>query len=166
MIGTVVVAALGLGSTLLAAWLTSRSHRRGEREGRILDAKVRIYGECASSLYEYERATYNRVKARLASVPHDVREDMRQQAYEFNSRARAAIGQVAILCDEQLRDRLEEARSAVGEYNRAVSEADPACAAEICPLRARRRTQSCSRRLGDLSQKCRCLAQSGRRPPV
>lgn len=67
MVATVIVAALGFASTVLGAWLTARSHRQGDREGRILDAKVRIYGECSDSLYEYARATYNRAKAKRLS---------------------------------------------------------------------------------------------------
>lgn len=85
---------------------------------------MRIYGECAHSLYEYERATYNRVKARFASLPHPVREDLRQEAYHCNAQARATIGQVAILCNEDVREQLEAARKAIGKYNDADTEHD------------------------------------------
>lgn len=68
MDATVIVAAMGFVATLVGTWLSARSQRQGDREGRILDARVRTYGECSDSLYEYARATYNRVKgpARLS----------------------------------------------------------------------------------------------------
>jgi len=125
MDSTVVVAAMGYVATLLGAWLTVRMQLRGDRSGRLLDAKVRIYGECADALYEFERATYNRVKHRLDNSPDDQREPMRQEAYRGNARARSAIGQVAILTgDETLRGQLEEARRSVGGLNDATSHMD------------------------------------------
>jgi hypothetical protein len=75
-------------------------------------------------MYEYERATYNRVKARFAGQQHSIREELRQEAYHCNARARATIGQVAILCDEAVRDQLEDARKAIGRYNHADTEPD------------------------------------------
>jgi hypothetical protein len=84
----------------------------------MLDARVRTYGSCAQSLYEYERAAYNRAKARLES-PEIPREELRQEAYQRNAETRATIGQVAILCDEAVRDRLEAARKAIGGYSDA-----------------------------------------------
>src|SRR6478609_1961130 len=120
-----VVAAMGFVTTLLAAWFTTYWQRRGDRAGRILDAKVRFYGECSNNLYEYTRATYNRVKARLESHPEHHREKLRQEAYRCNARAKSAIGQVAIVTgDTALRERLEEARRAVGSLNDAVDGAD------------------------------------------
>ena len=65
MDATVIVAAMGFAATVLAAWATSRWQRQGDRESRILDAKLRVYGDCSGSLYEYARATFNRVAARI-----------------------------------------------------------------------------------------------------
>lgn len=114
MDATVIVAAMGFAATLLAAWLSARLQRQGDREGRILDARVRTYGECSASLYEYSRATYNRVRARVDSRPEDYREGLRQEAYRCNGRARSAIGQTIILTgNETLHQRLEAARHAI-----------------------------------------------------
>lgn len=122
MIATIIVAALGFAATVFAAWVTTHSQRQGERDARLLDARLRVYGDCATSLYDYDRATFNRVKARLASRPD--RDDLRQEAYHLNARVRAAIGQVAILCDDGVRKRLESARLSVGDYNTAKTERD------------------------------------------
>ncbi len=94
---TVAVAALGFASTLLGGWLAAYWQHRRTRDLQLLDAKVRVYGECSTSLYEYERATYNRVKARLNTIQEAEREPLRQEAYRSNTMARAAIGQVSIL---------------------------------------------------------------------
>ena len=124
MDSTVIVAALGLASTLTGTWLTARLQQRGDREGRILDARVRVYGEVTDALYEYLRATYNRVKTRLESPDHG-REGIRQEAYRSNARARSAIGQAAILTQsESLEKRLAAARNAIGEMNGATDHAD------------------------------------------
>lgn len=122
MDGTVFIAALGILSTAGTAWYTTRSQRQGERDGRLLEARVRVYGECATSLYEYERATYNRVKARLNAVPD--RDDLRQEAYRVSAQARAAIGQVAIMCDDNVHKALEEWRQAVSKYKTATTDED------------------------------------------
>jgi len=124
MDSTVVVAAMGFAATLLGTWLTARSQQQRDREGRILDARVRIYGECADSLYEFARATYNRVKARLKS-PDDDREELRQEAYRCNARARSAIGQASILTgSESVGEQLAAARNAIGEMHEASDRAD------------------------------------------
>jgi hypothetical protein len=125
MDATVIVAAMGFVATLLGTWLTARSQRQGDREGRILDARVRVYGECSDSLYEYARATYNRVKSRLESLPDEHREKLRQEAYRCNARARSAIGQAAILSgNESLQERLATARRAIGRLNDAPDRTD------------------------------------------
>jgi len=125
MDATVVVAAMGFVATLSAAGLTARSQRRGDREGRLVDARVRIYGECAVSLNEYARATYNRAKARLESGPDNNREGLRQEAYRCNSRVRAAIGQASILTGSRsLEEYLTTARRAIGDLNKASSYAE------------------------------------------
>ncbi|WP_248579537.1 hypothetical protein [Nocardioides sp. InS609-2] len=125
MDATVIVAAMGLAATLLATWLTARSQRRVDREGRILDAKVRTYGECSESLYEYARATYNRSKARIAAQPDRDEEGPRQEAYRANARARSAIGQVLILTkNQELEEELTRARRQIGQLNRAPNHDD------------------------------------------
>src|SRR4051794_2576430 len=111
MDSTVIVAALGFTATIVASSLTARSQRQGDREGRILEAQVRTYGECSASLFEYARANYNRSKARLNSRPDSEREVLRQEAYRANARARSAIGQAYVLTgNEDLEDRLSQAR--------------------------------------------------------
>lgn len=125
MDATITIAAMGFAATLLAAWFSARSQRQGDRQGRILEARVRTYGECSETLYEYARATYNRVKARLDSRPDDQREGLRQEAYRCNARARSAIGQAAILSgSESLEERLATARHAIGKLNDAPDHAD------------------------------------------
>jgi hypothetical protein len=118
MTSTVVVAAMGFVATVLAAWLSSWSNRRAERDGQLLEARVRVYGECSESLYEYARANYNRAKARIAGQPEEERGTVRQEAYRCNARTRSAIGQAAILTgQEALEERLSNARHAVGSFN-------------------------------------------------
>lgn len=125
MNATVVVAALGFVSTLAATWLAAHLQRRGARAAQIRDAQIRIYGECAASLYEYERATYNRVKARLESRPEVEREELRQVAYLANTQARAVVGQAAFLSGKPgFRDDLEAIRKAIGDLNKADDRAD------------------------------------------
>lgn len=125
MDATVAIAAMGFMSTLLGTGLAAYWQRRGNRALQVLDAKVRAYGDCIAHLNEYERATYNRVKARLASLPEAEREGLRQEAYEWNTRARAAIGQAAVLSDaDTARKQLEVVRQAVGELNDALDKDD------------------------------------------
>lgn len=116
---------MGFVATLAAAWLSARLQRQGDREGRILDARVRCYGECSDSLYEYARATYNRARARVESRSDEYREGLRQEAYRCNARARSAIGQTVILTgNESLQDRLMEARHAISAMNDATDYID------------------------------------------
>lgn len=123
MDSTVIVAGMGLMATILAASLTSISQRRGERDSRILEARVRVYGDCSESLYEYARATFNRAKARLANRPQHEREVLRQEAYRCNAKASGAIGQAAILSgDEDLEERLDRARHGIGTLNETQDE--------------------------------------------
>jgi hypothetical protein len=110
MDATIVIAAMGFAGTLVAAWLSARLHRQGDRDGRLLEVRVRSYGEFSDSLFEYARATYNRTKARLASQSEDHRERLRQEAYLFDARAPSAIGQTVILTGNVvLHERLAEA---------------------------------------------------------
>jgi triphosphoribosyl-dephospho-CoA synthetase len=120
MNATVVVAAMGFVSTLFGAWLAAYWQHRSSREVRIFDAKVRAYGDCAAALYEYERAAYNRAKARLESRTEGEREELRQEAYRANARARSAIGQAAILSEAaRVTTGLEDVRSSIGDLARA-----------------------------------------------
>src|SRR4051812_24397159 len=125
MDATVVVAAMGFVATLLGTWLSTRSQRQGDREGRLLDARVRVFGDCSESLYEYTRANYNRVKSRLDGRSEEYREGLRQEAYRCNARARSAIGQAAILSgSENLQESLVTARRAIGKLTDASDRAD------------------------------------------
>ncbi|WP_327634557.1 hypothetical protein OHB24_31860 [Kribbella sp. NBC_00482] len=125
MDATVLVAAMGFVSTLLGAWFAAYWQRRASREGQLLTAKLRAYGDCAAALYEYERATYNRAKARLAALPEEQRVELRQEAYRCNALARSALGQVAILSGSgSLRQELEAVRHSVGGLNDAIDPAD------------------------------------------
>src|SRR4051794_4057013 len=125
MDSTIVIAAMGFAATLLAAWLSARLQRQGDRGGRILDARMRSYGECSDSLFEYARATYNRTKARLAGRPEDYREGLRQEAYRCNARARSAIGQTVVLTgNANLHSRLDAARHGISQMNDATTYAE------------------------------------------
>jgi sRNA-binding protein len=118
MSSTVVVAAMGLVATVLAAWLSSWSNRRAEREGQLLEARVRVYGECSESLFEYARANFNRAKTRIAGQPEEEHGKVREEAYPCNARARSAIGQAAILTgQEALEERLSSTRHVIGSFN-------------------------------------------------
>jgi hypothetical protein len=125
MNATVIVAALGFIATLLGGWLGAYWQHRSSRDLQLLDAKIRVYGECAASLYEYERATYNRVKARLDGEPDLGREELRQEAYRTNSSARAAIGQLSVLsANAEITRGLDLVRRAVGDFNASPSHPD------------------------------------------
>jgi len=125
MDSTVIVAAMGFVAAILAAWATSRWQREGNRQGSILEARLRAYGICSDSLYEYMRATFNRATARMNSLPETERETLRQEAYRCNARARSAIAQVAIISgDESLRQTLNAARKAIGRLNQLENRAD------------------------------------------
>lgn len=52
---------------------------------------------CVDALSEHRRATHNRVKTRIEEPPGRDREPVRQDAYQSNAHARAAIGQAAII---------------------------------------------------------------------
>lgn len=120
MDSTVLVAGMGLFATLLGVLLTARLQGRSDREGRILDARIRVYGDCARELYEFERASFDRAKSRTLDPRADGREEVRQETYRCEARLRSAIGQVAIVStSEELAEELEQARVAVKKYNHA-----------------------------------------------
>ena len=110
MDATVAVAALGFVSTLLAAWLTARWQTRGLVETELVTARVAAYGDCAEALYELERVSFNRALHKaVSSEAEDAA--LAQVVYEMNSKARAAIGRLAILSDRRdLWERLTDVR--------------------------------------------------------
>ncbi|MFE6648118.1 hypothetical protein ACFVJS_16225 [Nocardioides sp. NPDC057772] len=122
---TVIVAAMGLLATLLGAWLGAFWQHRNTRDLQLLDARIRVYGECAASLYEFERVTYSRVKARLENLPDAEREPLRQEAYRNRSAVRAAIGQLSVLsAGSEIPTKFEAIRRAIGDLNDAESHED------------------------------------------
>jgi hypothetical protein len=118
---TVVVAAFGFVSTLLGVWLSARWQRSSAREGQVLSAQVRVYGDCSSALYEYERATFGRALARIEGLPEEERSQLRQDAYRNEFRARSAIGQAAFLSgNERLESVFDSVRERVEGLNDIV----------------------------------------------
>jgi hypothetical protein len=76
-------------------------------------------------LYGYERATYNRVKARLDRRPNAERETYRQEAWTSNAKARAAIGVVALLSTSADQPtQFDAVRRSIGDQNAAQSPQD------------------------------------------
>jgi hypothetical protein len=121
MTTTVVVTGMGILAALLGTWLGAALQHRNTRNLQLLDARVSVYGQCAASLYEFERVTYSRVKARLADLPATERESLRQEAYRNNSAARAAIGQLSILsAGGKIPQGFEALRQAIGDLNDAA----------------------------------------------
>ncbi|OIJ27486.1 hypothetical protein UG56_007310 [Nocardioides luteus] len=116
---------MGLLATLLGAWLGAYWQHRNTRNLQLLEARIRVYGECAASLYEFERVTYSRVKARLEALPDAEREPLRQEAYRIRSAVRAAIGQLSVLsAGSEIPKRFEAVRQAIGDLNAVESHDD------------------------------------------
>lgn len=88
---------MGFLATVLTAWLSARWRRSADIQGRLLEARVRVFGLCVDALSEHRRATHNRVKTRIEGPAGRDRDAIRQDAYQSNARARAAIGQAAII---------------------------------------------------------------------
>lgn len=121
MLGTLVGGAIGLVGTVVGIVVSQVLQRKGARDAQILDAKVRVFGECTEALYEYERANFGRARARLRRQPEVDREALRQEVYRSESRARSAIGQATYLSGNSgLDDRFESVHTAV----HGLSEAD------------------------------------------
>lgn len=117
---TILAAVIGFAAALIGGWMTTRAQRQNDREARMVDAKVQAYNACSDALYEYARSSQNRSKARLNNLPEQEREPLRQDHCRANTRARSAIGQVAIVTgDHSLADQLERARRAVSDFKRA-----------------------------------------------
>lgn len=118
MASNVIVAVLSFLAALSSVWLTAHLQNRSHRAGRLLEAQLRVYGDCADGLYEYSRATYNRVKSRLENRPEAQRDEVKQEAFRWNAKARSAIGQAYILTgDRELEQELSKTRNAIGELN-------------------------------------------------
>lgn len=125
MASTVVVAVLSFAAALLSVWLTAHLQDRSHRAGRLLEAQLRVYGDCADALYEYARATYNRKKSQLEGRPESQRDGIRQEAFRWNARSRSAIGQTYILTgDRELENELSQVRNAIGGLNDVTTETD------------------------------------------
>lgn len=114
MDSTAVVAVSGLISTMVAGWFSASWQRRANREDRLLEARVRTYGDCAIALYEYERLTYRRALSRLdqkrpesletvrdETSQHNLRVHVRDEAYQANSRLNSSIGQIALISQSE-----------------------------------------------------------------
>jgi hypothetical protein len=121
----VLVAGIGFAAALISVWLTAYFQTRSDRAGRVLEARIWVYGDCADSLFEYSRATYNRAKARIQGLPEVARDPIRQEAFRCNARARSTIGQVHILTgDQSLEEELSRVRHDIGRLNDAKTEDD------------------------------------------
>lgn len=122
---TIVIAAMGFATTLLATMMSAHLQRNGDREARLLEARVCVYGECSDSLYEYARTTYNRAKSGVQQGSRVDMEPLEQEAYRCNARARSAIGQALILSrDHALAEKLSRIRHDIGELNDAETAQD------------------------------------------
>lgn len=120
---TVWIAAMGFSATLLTAWLGARWKRKADIDVRLVEAKLRVFGACVETLAEYRRATHNRVKGRISNPGAD-REPLRQDAYLANAKARAAIGEAAILgSSPEAVGALDDLRKEIGDLN-DVDDAD------------------------------------------
>ena len=123
MDSTVIVAGIGFAAALLSVWLAARFERRSDRADRMLEAQLRVYRDCADSLFEYSRATYNRAKLRLQGQPEAEHDAIRQEAFRCNAIARSAIGQAYILTgNRDLEDKLSRVRHGIGKFNDVDSE--------------------------------------------
>lgn len=121
----VVVAALGFATTLLSVWLTAHFQHRSNRAGRMLEARLAVYGACSDNLFEYSRASYNRAKSLLLDPSEDEDDGKRQEAYRWNAKARSAIGQVYILTgDDDLQVELSRARRDIGQFHEAATDSE------------------------------------------
>ncbi|WP_410785950.1 hypothetical protein [Kribbella sp. C-35] len=92
MIGTLVGGAIALVGSVIGIVISQVLQRRGSRDAQILEAKVRVFGECTEALYEYARANFGRARARIQGQPETIREELRQEVYRCEARARSAIG--------------------------------------------------------------------------
>lgn len=106
-------------------WLTAHLQGRSDRAGRILEAQLRVYGDCADTLFEYSRATYNRAESRIQGQPEAEHDLVRQEAFRCNARARSAIGQAYVLTgDRDLEAQLSGVRHDIGDFNDSETESE------------------------------------------
>ncbi|MGW5189533.1 hypothetical protein ACWEOO_09770 [Kribbella sp. NPDC004138] len=120
MLSIVVGGAVALVGSVVGIVLTQRLQRKSARDVQILEAKVRIFGECTEALYEYTRANFGRARARIEGRPEADRDVLRQEVYRCEARARSAIGQAAYLSGtDGLDDRFESVHTAVHAFSQA-----------------------------------------------
>ena len=75
---------------------------------------MRAYGDCTNALYEYARVNYNRSAKRMSGQAEPEHEELRQEAYQSEVKARAAIGQVTFLSGSSHLDRaLDQVRESI-----------------------------------------------------
>ncbi|TDO49661.1 hypothetical protein EV651_12164 [Kribbella sp. VKM Ac-2571] len=114
MVSTLVGGAVALVGSIVGILLSQRLQRKSARDVQILEAKVRILGECTEALYEYARVNFGRARARIQGQPETIREELRQEVYRCEARARSAIGQAGYLSgSDGLDDDFESAHTAV-----------------------------------------------------
>ncbi|MET8521707.1 hypothetical protein [Nocardioides sp. NPDC004968] len=122
---TLIVAGMGLTATLAATWLSGEIARRKDWDIRVLEAKLRLYGECAEGLYEYLRVCFDRCDARIRRRSEAEREPRRIAMYGMESNLRAVIGQLAIISgDEDLLAKLEQVRESIRQLGVQPTEMD------------------------------------------
>lgn len=111
---TAIIAAL---AALLGVVMGAYSQRAQGREARIFGARLAALQEISGAIFEYERATYDRVITRIKDSNPD-RGPVRAQAWAANSRTRSAIGVLSLLSDsDDTPNAFEGHRKAIGEYN-------------------------------------------------
>ncbi|HEY3507618.1 hypothetical protein [Kribbella sp. NPDC051137] len=125
MVSTLVGGAVALVGSIIGILLSQRLQRKSTRDVQILEAKVRIFGECTEALYEYTRANFGRARARIEGRPESVRETLRQEVYRCEARARSAIGQAVYLSGSNgLDDGFESVHKAVHAFSKAADQGE------------------------------------------
>ncbi|MFG1909095.1 hypothetical protein [Kribbella sp. NPDC048928] len=125
MVGTLVGGTIALLGSVIGIVISQRLQQRGERNARILDAKMRVFGECTEALYEYARANFGRARARIEGQTEAARDVLRQEVYRCEARARAAIGQAVYLSGtDGLDDRFDSVHAAVHDFSKANDQQD------------------------------------------
>lgn len=118
MDSTVWVATIGFASTIIVAFLSARWQSSGAKAAQLRQSRATAFGDCVGDLYEFERAAYNRAKARVSGQTNGAREPLRQEYYRLNAATRSSIARVSILCDsEVLAEKLGALRDHIWEYN-------------------------------------------------
>lgn len=115
---TVLVAAIGFFATILVAALGASAQRTLARDSLIYQSRLGAYSQCLAALFEFERATFNRVKMRLDGVAD--REAARSDAWQSNALARTAIANLALYSSPTMSDRLEAARFLISSMTKTT----------------------------------------------